>query len=121
MGGEFTWEKSKGSDNWVRERLDRAFADMLWWRKFFLCKLTLSHVIKYDHDPIVLEPVNVNVSRKQFRFRFENMWLNERSFKEEVSKFWCNIPKCTFFQSYFLCLLLWQDGEGHFFINFGIK
>lgn len=29
VGGEFTWEKSKGSPNWVRERLDRAFANRL--------------------------------------------------------------------------------------------
>lgn len=30
MEGDFTWEKSKGTVNWVRERLDRAFADELW-------------------------------------------------------------------------------------------
>lgn len=29
MGGDFSWEKSKGTNNWVRERLDRAFADAL--------------------------------------------------------------------------------------------
>lgn len=35
-GGDFTWEKNKGTENWVRERLDRAFADTQWWRKFYI-------------------------------------------------------------------------------------
>ncbi|XP_074377634.1 uncharacterized protein LOC141719152 [Apium graveolens] len=92
-GGDFTWEKSKGTENWVWERIDRAFANDLWWRKFPLYKLSVSHVIKSDHDPIMLEPTHVEFSRKQFRFRFENTWLNELSFKEEVTRFWGNIPK----------------------------
>lgn len=77
----------------MKERLARAFADVLWWRKFPLCKLSVSHVIKSDHDPILLEHVHVEFSRKQFRFKFENTWLNEPSFKEEVTRFWGNIPK----------------------------
>lgn len=30
-------------------------------------------------------------SRRQFRFRFENTWLKEESFHDEVSAFWKNI------------------------------
>lgn len=67
-GGEFTWEKSKGSSNWVRERLDRAFANNQWWRKFPLCKLAVKHTIKSDHDPIILDKVCADFSRKNFRF-----------------------------------------------------
>ncbi|XP_074346587.1 uncharacterized protein LOC141685379 [Apium graveolens] len=92
-GGDYTWEKSKGKPNWVRERLDRAFADANWWRKFPLCKLTVTHTIKFDHDPILLEPVNTEFSRKQFRFKFENTWLHECSFKDEVVQYWKEIPK----------------------------
>ncbi|XP_074346289.1 uncharacterized protein LOC141685065 [Apium graveolens] len=91
-GGDFTLEKSKGTINWVRECLDRAFANAHWWRKFPLCKLSVSHTIKSDHDPILLEPVNVEFSRKQFRFKFENTWLHEPNFKEEVSIHWREIP-----------------------------
>lgn len=92
-GGEFTWEKSKKTENWVRERLDRAFANNSWWRKFPLYKLLVTHIIKSDHDPIILEPVNVEFSRKQFIFKFENTWLHEKSFKEEVTKVWKEIPE----------------------------
>lgn len=91
-GGEFTWEKSKGTPNWVRERLDRAFAENNWWQKFPLCKLTVTHTIYSDHDPIILELLDMSYSRKQFRFRFENIWLKEPSFHEEVSSYWQGIP-----------------------------
>lgn len=37
-GGRFTWEKSRGTKYWVKERLDKAFATTAWWRKFLLCK-----------------------------------------------------------------------------------
>ncbi|XP_074358060.1 uncharacterized protein LOC141697539 [Apium graveolens] len=92
VGGEFTWEKSKGSPNWVRERLDRAFANSEWWQKFPLCKLTVAHVIKSDHDPIIMEPICINHSRKQFRFKFENTWLSEPNFKKEVTEYWKSLP-----------------------------
>lgn len=41
----------------------------------------------------MLEPVNTEFSRKQFRFKFENTWLHEPSFKEEVTKHWREKPK----------------------------
>lgn len=52
IGGGFTWEKSKGTDDWVRERLDRAFATASWWSKFPLCTLSVFHAIVSDHEPI---------------------------------------------------------------------
>lgn len=42
--------------------------------------------------PILLDTVSSDYSRKNFRFRFENTWLNEPNFKKEVSEFWCTIP-----------------------------
>lgn len=72
VGGNFTWEKSRGSSDWVKERMDRAFANIRWWKKFSLCKLSVTHVIKSDHDPIILELADVLISRKNFCFRFEN-------------------------------------------------
>lgn len=36
--------------------------------------------------------MNVKVSKKKFRFRFENTWLKEASFHEEVTNFWKALP-----------------------------
>lgn len=33
-GGKFTWEKSRGTSVWVREKLDRGFATKSWYDKF---------------------------------------------------------------------------------------
>ncbi|XP_074372587.1 uncharacterized protein LOC141713189 [Apium graveolens] len=91
-GGSFTWEKSKGTTRWVRERLDRYFANENWWNKFPLCTLTIFHTILSDHDPIKLQLMNTSIHKKQFRFRFENMWLKEPNFHSEVSNLWQQLP-----------------------------
>ncbi|XP_074326831.1 uncharacterized protein LOC141664773 [Apium graveolens] len=91
-GGRFTWEKGKGTTNWVRERLDRAFASDTWWQLHPLCKLSVHHIVYSDHDPIQLELCNSNLSKKEFRFKFENTWLRKSSFRDEVNQYWDSLP-----------------------------
>ncbi|XP_074373955.1 uncharacterized protein LOC141714329 [Apium graveolens] len=90
-GGDFTWEKSKGTENWVREKLDMCFANSEWWSKFPLYTLTVFHTIVSDHEPIKLELVNTKIPKTQFWFRFENTWIKESSFHSEVPSFWKNL------------------------------
>lgn len=85
-------EKIRGSQNWVREKLDRALASNSLWHRFPLCKLTVFYTTKSDHDSIFFELLNVTVTKKNFRFRFENTWLKEPSFHSEVEDFWRTIP-----------------------------
>ncbi|XP_074347397.1 uncharacterized protein LOC141686251 [Apium graveolens] len=91
-GGKYIWEKSRGKSNWVRERLDRAFATSSWHSLFPLCKLLVDHVPASDHDPIFLDLLNISLARKQFRFKFENTWLQDPNFRKEVSDFWLELP-----------------------------
>lgn len=63
-----------------------------WWQKFPLCKLKVIHTISSDHDPILLELFNTAFCHKQFRFRFENTWLKEDEFHDEVTNFWRSLP-----------------------------
>lgn len=90
--GQYTWEKSKGSPEWVRERLDRAFATQNWWHKFPLCRLSVVHTVVSDHDPICLELCSVAFSKKSFKFKFENVWLKEPNFHAEVTRHWKSLP-----------------------------
>ncbi|KAL8114669.1 hypothetical protein AgCh_021508 [Apium graveolens] len=85
VGGNYTWEKSKGKPEWARERLDRAFASASWWSLFPLCNLRVHHCIHSDHDLIHFEMYSTNHTKKKFRFRFENAWLKENNFYVEVS------------------------------------
>lgn len=87
-GGKYTWEKSRGTTEWVRERLDRAFASYSWWHLFPLCKLRVIHTIYSDHDPIQVDLYSTEHSKRNFRFRFENVWLKEKKFHDEVAQYW---------------------------------
>lgn len=92
MGGRYTWEKGKVTENWVRERLNRAFATDVWWNIFPLCTLSVFHAVISDHEPIKLNLFNTSVTKKQFRFKFENTWLKEVDFVSDVSRFWQDMP-----------------------------
>ena len=87
-GGKFMWKKCRGTKDWVRERLDRAFATATWWSKFPLCNLQVVHTSRSDHDPIQLDLLHASVSKREFRFRFENTWLKDPSFVKEVTEAW---------------------------------
>lgn len=63
-GGKYTWEKSQGSGNWVRERLDRTFASCSWLSKFPMCRLSVHHTTCSDHDLINIDLLNVKCSMK---------------------------------------------------------
>lgn len=86
-GGDFTWEKRKGTADWVREKWDREFATDSWWHMFPLCTLSVSRVVVSDHEPIKLELVNTVVTKKYFRFKFENTWLKEENFHSDVENY----------------------------------
>lgn len=46
--------------------------------------LTVLHKSVSDHEHLFLEFFKADISRKTFRFRFENMWLRELNFINEV-------------------------------------
>lgn len=96
FGGKFTWERIRYIDAWVREKLDRVFANASWWAKFPLCKLIVIHTPCSDHEPIFLELLQVEISKRKFRFRFENIWLKEPNFITDVTEAWSNTPFLIF-------------------------
>lgn len=66
-GGNFTYEKSRGSNNWIREILNRAFAIKTWWHMFPLCNLKVHHICS-DHEPINLDLVSILTQNSSFAF-----------------------------------------------------
>lgn len=91
-GGKFTWEKGRNTNAWIREKLDRGFATASWMAKFPACSLKVVQAPVSDHQPIILELLNTEISRKEFRFRFENIWLKEPNFIRDVAEIWTSIP-----------------------------
>lgn len=72
----------------MKERLDRAFASRSWLHSFPLSKLSVIRTPVSDHDSIMLDLYSVAFTRKEFRFRFENTWLQEANFHKETTEFW---------------------------------
>lgn len=76
-GSEFTWERSRGSIDWVKERLDRGLANNDWKRMFPLAEVQVMEVSTSDHMPLILQLKRMVYVPKRKRFRFENMWIQE--------------------------------------------
>lgn len=60
-GGRFTWERGRGTNDWVREKLDRAFATDSWWAKFPLHNLKMIQVPVSEHEPLKLEFIKADM------------------------------------------------------------
>ena len=76
-GYQFTWERSRGSEDWVEERLDRALASDSWFHLFPKAKVSSLEASCSDHLPILLDRNPVVNSSRIKKFRFENNWLRE--------------------------------------------
>lgn len=75
-GHLFTWEKSRGTNNFVEERLDHALANPYWFSMFHTANATNLEVVNSDHSALFLN-LKTLVTQRRRRFRFENSWTFE--------------------------------------------
>lgn len=67
-GNQFTWEHSRGSPNWIEEKLDRILTNTSWLQIYGGVKAA-SVVCSYsDHLPLMLLPVSTVYRPKKKRF-----------------------------------------------------
>ncbi|KAL8479369.1 hypothetical protein ACS0TY_026296 [Phlomoides rotata] len=86
IGCQFTWFKTKGSRNVVKERLDRAMVTPSWMD---LCpneKLLNLVAPVSDHNPIMVDTSPTPFVARYRPFRFENKWLEEPDLKSVIDK-----------------------------------
>lgn len=87
-GEKFTWERSRGSERWVQERLDRALATKDWIEWFPEAEIRILEVSTSDHLPLRLL-LNKQVYRpKERRFLFEIVWIKEGECRNIVQEGW---------------------------------
>ncbi|XP_030933957.1 uncharacterized protein LOC115959633 [Quercus lobata] len=82
-GQRFTWMNKREDEDFVMERLDRAFGIVEWVNKYPLYSLRNLPIVKSDHGSIILDLEFQTPFRKQ-PFRFELMWLTHAGCKEMV-------------------------------------
>lgn len=88
VGHAFTWEKGRGSDHWVEERLDRAVATTDWCSMFNDASVRNILTLTSDHSAIFLNPDKQLVRRGGRRFKFESAWLVDENCKQVVEHSW---------------------------------
>ncbi|XP_015385121.1 uncharacterized protein LOC107176741 [Citrus sinensis] len=87
-GYQYTWERSRGTVDWVEERLDRALASSAWISLFPKARVLSLEAMCSDHLPIFLDPFPQTHYPRLKRFRFEKVWLREQDCVEVVTKSW---------------------------------
>ncbi|RVW46613.1 Transposon TX1 uncharacterized 149 kDa protein [Vitis vinifera] len=83
-GGPFTWRG--GLKNQVQSRLDRFLVTDNWDNMFNGVVQGILPRPVSDHFPILLE--GGGLKRGPSPFRFENMWLEEKGFKDKMKMWW---------------------------------
>ncbi|XP_060965524.1 uncharacterized protein LOC133034451 [Cannabis sativa] len=90
QGHPFTWEKGKGTDQWVEVRLDRALVSYDWQALFPSAILENLEVTVSDHCPIWLNLAKSKPVQVKKRFRYENAWSREPMCRQIVQARWEN-------------------------------
>ncbi|KAF3962232.1 hypothetical protein CMV_013230 [Castanea mollissima] len=85
-GQRFTWINNREEENFVMERLDRAFG-VEWVNQYPFYSLKNLPIIRSDHGPILLD-LEVQTPFRNRPFRFELMWLTHEDCKEMVYHAW---------------------------------
>nr|XP_023892459.1 uncharacterized protein LOC112004444 [Quercus suber]POE60759.1 hypothetical protein CFP56_44118 [Quercus suber] len=83
----FTWMNKREDEDFVMERLDRAFGSVEWVNKYPLYSLKNLPIVKSDHGLIILDLEFQTPFRKR-PFSFELMWLTHAGCKEMVHRDW---------------------------------
>lgn len=87
-GYQFTWERGKGTDRWVEEKLDRVFVSDDWRDRFPTNTVQNLIAPSSDHSALYLQIRIWTPVARRSHFRFENSWLREKRCSEIVRECW---------------------------------
>ncbi|XP_074342671.1 uncharacterized protein LOC141680306 [Apium graveolens] len=90
VGHQFTWERGRGTKQWMEVRMDRALTIVSWLQMFPFAKLYNLKGSPSDHSPIPMLPNIVNKNVKRRIFHFKNEWLTEPMCRSLVAGKWEN-------------------------------
>ncbi|XP_019179165.1 PREDICTED: uncharacterized protein LOC109174381 [Ipomoea nil] len=89
-GYPFTWEKGKGTPDWIEERLDKVLATQSW--RDLVVDASVQNILtrKSDHSALFLGILNLRERRDGLRrgFRFEMAWLHDDGCRDVVERAW---------------------------------
>ncbi|XP_019179715.1 PREDICTED: uncharacterized protein LOC109174928 [Ipomoea nil] len=89
-GYPYTWEKGKGTVNWIEERLDKVLVTDEWHNMVARARVTNLRIRKSDHSALFLgihESLGKSGAGKR-GFRFEMAWLYDEGCRGVVEQSW---------------------------------
>ncbi|XP_060959373.1 uncharacterized protein LOC133030597 [Cannabis sativa] len=117
-GYPYTWERGRGTNDWIEVRIDRALVSQRWLDLFPTGKLFNLEVSTSDHCPLLLNTVMAVAPVRNKTFRFENCWLKEPICLRMVEEKWlqtAGLPLMDKVQQCGEMLLAWgSDYTGNF-------
>lgn len=87
-GYPFTWERGRGTEQWVQEKLDRAFVNEDWRNKFPSNRVQNLIAPASDHSSIFFQVKVWRPIPNGYRFHFVNSWLREERCGQIVVDCW---------------------------------
>lgn len=90
QGHPYTWERHRGTPNWIESRLDRCLITTGWYSVFPAASLINLEFSSSDHNPLLLHPSPGQTTQYHTSFRFENAWLKEPMCMQIVKDHWAD-------------------------------
>lgn len=113
QGEFFTWEKSRGTERWIQERLDMGLANKDWRDLFPSAVVNVMEVSTSDHLPLYLTLNRKVYMHKANRFRFENIWIKEDECRNIVLDCWNKVEGLSIMDKMeYVCTKLEEWGGG---------
>ncbi|XP_019150537.1 PREDICTED: uncharacterized protein LOC109147329 [Ipomoea nil] len=90
VGYPYTWEKGKGTVNWMEERLDKVLVTDGWQSMVLGAKVMNLRTRKSDHSTLFLgiQDSAGSVGPRRRGFRFEMAWLHDEGCRNVVEQSW---------------------------------
>ena len=76
-GHQFTWERSRGTSNWIESRLERCLINTSWLVIFSTTTLHNLDISSSNQRSSLLQPSPCSMMQRRHKFRFENAWLRD--------------------------------------------
>lgn len=108
-GHPFTWEKSRGSKNWIEVCLDRALVSYSWQTLYPNAKLCNMGIYVSDHSPLHLNLAYLARYPHKHCFWFENAWSCEPYCGNLVMDQWTNNPSDSITNKLLSCRSILAD------------
>uniref|UniRef100_A0A2N9EFY2 Endonuclease/exonuclease/phosphatase domain-containing protein n=1 Tax=Fagus sylvatica TaxID=28930 RepID=A0A2N9EFY2_FAGSY len=90
-GLSYTWMNKRKGNDFVMEKLDRAFANIDWFESYPNCLVTNLPIIGSNHGPIILD-TDPSTPFKRRPFRFEWMWTTHPDCPVSIKNAWLTNP-----------------------------